>query len=130
MRECNYCFQEKQVTEFYPSDRYKCIDCNKKLHRRYYERTYKARRDKYRAVQYKNSYGLTIAEYDELLVRQDGKCAICKLPPDKKRLCIDHDHKTGKVRGLLCDRCNLLLGRVYDDCSILSSAIEYLNQTK
>lgn len=51
-------------------------------------------------------YGLTTAQYDQMLDRQDGRCAICRRQPRTKRLAVDHDHETGHVRGLLCDRCN------------------------
>lgn len=51
-------------------------------------------------------YGITAAQYDEMLEAQDGKCAVCRKPPGKQRLNVDHDHKTGLVRGLLCWTCN------------------------
>src|SRR5437867_13162633 len=50
--------------------------------------------------------GLSLAEYDALLAAQGGGCAICDRPPKTRRLDVDHDHRTGKVRGLLCHRCN------------------------
>src|SRR5207249_694982 len=53
--------------------------------------------------------GVTDAEYDRLLAAQGGGCAICGNPPKTRRLHVDHDHKTGEVRGLLCHRCNRLL---------------------
>jgi len=58
-------------------------------------------------------YGLTLTDYDGMLTRQDGLCAICRKPPKKIRLAVDHDHKTGKVRGLLCGFCNhYIVGRL------------------
>lgn len=53
-----------------------------------------------------NLYGLTTADYDDLLVYQGGSCAICDRPPGKTRLAVDHDHKTRYTRGLLCYQCN------------------------
>ena len=53
--------------------------------------------------------GVTDAEYDRLLAAQGGGCAICGNPPKTRRLHVDHDHKTGRVRGLLCHRCNRAL---------------------
>jgi hypothetical protein len=50
--------------------------------------------------------GFTAEDYDRLLAAQGGGCAICKAPPKTRRLHVDHDHKTGAVRGLLCHRCN------------------------
>lgn len=73
----------------------------------------------------KSRYGITPAEYQQMIVSQDGKCAICgnhfiRTPQ------IDHDHITGKVRALLCYKCNSLLGYAYDDVDILQNAIDYL----
>lgn len=57
-------------------------------------------------------YGLTPADYAAMLVAQGGACAICRLPEKADRnLAVDHDHETGIVRALLCNRCNVLLGR-------------------
>jgi len=53
--------------------------------------------------------GLSIEDYDELITAQGGGCAICGNPPKTRRLDTDHDHRTGKVRGLLCHRCNRAL---------------------
>lgn len=70
-------------------------------------------------------YGLSQAQNDEILkLQDDGKCAIClTLGP----LCIDHDHKTGQVRGMLCRSCNVLLGNAKDDKAILNRAVLCLN---
>jgi len=59
-----------------------------------------------RATALAGRYGLTIGEYDALLKRQKGRCAICRRPPKKRRLYVDHDHATKKIRGLLCASCN------------------------
>jgi hypothetical protein len=53
--------------------------------------------------------GVTVEQYDELLASQHGGCAICGAPPKTRRLDVDHDHRTGKIRGLLCHRCNRAL---------------------
>jgi len=58
------------------------------------------------AARIEKTYGLTAADYDALLGLQGGKCAICRGAPKSKRLAVDHDHKSGAVRGLLCSRCN------------------------
>ena len=56
------------------------------------------------------TYGLRPGEYAELLAKQGGKCAICRKVPRKRYLAVDHDHATGKIRGLLCFFCNSALG--------------------
>jgi len=72
-------------------------------------------------------YGLTAKEYDDLLELQGGRCAICRRRPRSRALAVDHDHRTGQVRGLCCQRCNHdLLGAAGDDVQILRSAVRYL----
>jgi Autographiviridae endonuclease VII len=70
-------------------------------------------------------YGISAAEYDALLAKQGGVCAICR-KHSKRRLCVDHCHRTGTVRGLLCDRCNLGLGSLKEDQASLVAALAYL----
>lgn len=89
----------------------------------------------------RRNYSLTLTEYAQMFAEQDGVCAVCKKPetaklPGRKKtkdtqkvvrdLSVDHDHKTGAVRGLLCNQCNHMLGAVNDDESVLLSAVEYL----
>lgn len=76
----------------------------------------------------KNTYGLTEADFESLLVKQGGVCAICKGPPIGKGNVyhVDHDHVTGRIRGLLCHACNLGLGGFRDNQESLLVAIEYL----
>jgi hypothetical protein len=74
-------------------------------------------------------YGLTVAEYVALADSQGGICAICKRAPHGGRrgaLHVDHDHKTGHVRGLLCDACNNGIGRFRDDPDLVRAALVYL----
>lgn len=74
----------------------------------------------------KRNFGLSIADFDRMLEKQGGVCAICgRKPPFGriKNLAVDHDHKTGKIRGLLCNKCNSFLGYVRDD---LSQAVRYV----
>jgi hypothetical protein len=59
---------------------------------------------------YRQSYGITVEQYDVLSSQQNGVCAICGRPPVKRRLAVDHNHTTGQIRGLLCIACNTLVG--------------------
>lgn len=78
----------------------------------------------------KRKYGLTLAEFDRMLAAQNGACAICGTtrPGASGSMRIDHDHRTGRIRALLCDRCNRALGIVNDDVSLLQAAIRYLQK--
>jgi len=77
--------------------------------------------------QLKKKYNITQEDYEILLEQQNFKCAICKEESDKK-LHIDHDHKTGKVRGLLCSPCNTGLGLMKDSILLLQNAMIYLGE--
>ncbi len=87
-----------------------------------------------RAKDYKKRYSITIKDYEELLEQQDRKCAICGSTKtgDKSKIffSIDHNHKTGKVRGLLCVHCNHGLGGFKDNPEFLASAIAYILKQK
>lgn len=74
-------------------------------------------------------YGLTHDEYQALLEAQGGVCAICGNGAQQRSLAVDHDHETGAVRGLLCDRCNPMLGYARDNAVVLQAAIAYLAKT-
>jgi hypothetical protein len=104
-----------------------CHECDKAYQRRYKHENlarYSAKRTAYAR---RKICGITPVEYAEMLVRQNGVCAICKgVDKDGRSLAIDHCHQTGKKRGLLCGRCNLTLGRVEDDVEILQGMIQYL----
>ena len=73
-----------------------------------------------------------VLEANKLYVKQKGKCAICGVEEInlKRSLRLDHDHKTGKIRGFLCDRCNVVLGLCVDDIEIFISMISYLEEHK
>lgn len=78
---------------------------------------------------YLRKYGMKKAGYDRLLYLQDGVCAICKRPQKgAKRLAVDHDHRTGVVRGLLCDACNHAIGEMEDSPARLRCAARYLSK--
>lgn len=86
-----------------------------------------------REQQLRKNYGLTPEDYDRMYDEQGGKCAICKSDDHKGRKSvkywpIDHCHTTGKIRGLLCFRCNSGLGNFKDDIDSLKQAIEYLEK--
>lgn len=73
-------------------------------------------------------FGITAAEYDQMVMARCGSCDICGEPatPRKKSLAVDHDHDTGAVRGLLCSNCNTGIGNLRDDPELLNRAVAYL----
>lgn len=89
----------------------------------------------YRESDLKRYYGIGLLEYSQLFMAQNGKCAICGSEygghrnGEQKALAVDHDHKTGNVRGLLCEPCNQGIGKLKEDVTILQKAIEYLNKS-
>lgn len=84
----------------------------------------------------KRKFGISLEKYNELLNSQNKVCAICNKKEDTiirnkvKELSVDHCHKTGKIRGLLCNRCNISLGGFLDSVEILKNAVIYLNEGK
>lgn len=75
-------------------------------------------------------YRISQERYEELSNAQGGVCAICERHCEVRRLAIDHSHHTGKVRGLLCHKCNTALGLFKDDSEIIQAALNYLEKHK
>lgn len=144
-RVCTKCEKSKPVTEFYDrkdrkGKRSLCIEC---WTGRTTARTLEKRKQepfKYSALSYKSTikmkYGISIEEYDRLLKLQDGKCALCRKPEVRRlrgniaRLSVDHCHVTGKIRGLLCSKCNTAIGLFEDNKELMQKAIEYLEASR
>lgn len=91
--------------------------------------------ERYKAIRQRSAFrarlkkrGITLEEYEALLDQQEGRCGICRTDKAgaKKDWCIDHDHASGRVRGLLCHHCNVALGSVRDNPEILRRMIRYL----
>ena len=99
-----------------------CVKCQQTRHRpKVYENGGRARA-------FKRNYGISIDEYDKLFESQNGVCKICnKSCATGRRLSVDHDHTTGKVRGLLCRNCNVALGYLQDDPLLLERCVLYLD---
>jgi hypothetical protein len=82
-----------------------------------------------RRSQLKRQYGISPADYDALLAKQDGVCATCG-KPSEETLCVDHCHETGTIRGLLCRQCNFALGCFRESQAAMMAAIAYLGGSK
>jgi hypothetical protein len=94
-------------------------------HRRFVESGGQKR--SFRKTHLKKKYGLTPEQYEARLERQGGVCLICGRPPGKTALHVDHCHVTGRVRGLLCFRCNAALGQFDHDPEVIARAHEYVS---
>lgn len=143
---CKVCQNEynKEYLRSNPKIKKKISD-NRKENDRVYRKKNKIKRNEYlkewsiknpekrRAQKYRNRYGIDIKDYDILFLEQKGRCAICNTKEVKRKgmkyFAVDHCHKTDKVRGLLCYRCNSILGKVNDNIELLSNAIKYLKDS-
>ena len=86
-----------------------------------------SRRGAVRRSRLKRLYGLTVEQYDAMLAKQRGRCAICgSTEPKHTNWSVDHDHVTGQVRGILCSACNTGIGQLQDDPDIVRKALEYI----
>ena len=119
--------KEGKTKEWVQKNREKVNDANRK---RYHSLTPQEKQRRNRA-QNVATYGLTVEKYDAMLVKQGSVCALCdgaETNIKKTHLCIDHDHNTGKVRALLCDRCNRGIGAFGDNLDLLEKAVLYLQK--
>jgi len=136
--KCTVCKAEKALSEFPMRKTHRpgkpvsqCTAC-----RVAYNKAYRVKnKEKFLAVERKSklkiTYGITPEQYNAMLNAQEGKCAICsaKKPGGRtKMFFIDHCHNTGKIRGLLCMRCNTGLGLFLDNSKFLFNAISYLKE--
>jgi hypothetical protein len=94
-----------------------------------YQKAYRQRNKAIlRAKTIAKKFKISVELYLSMIDSHKGRCAICNRKPSKKKfLCVDHDHKTKKVRGLLCSQCNLALGLLRDSEALLKAALSYLN---
>jgi len=135
LKTCNVCKEMKSISQF-STDQAKmdklcgmCQACNQKRCNKWYSEN-KLRQKNNRL---KQSYGVTLEEYNRILGAQAGVCAICKLPPSgayksAMSLNIDHCHTTGKIRGLLCNKCNSGIGFFQESVELTAKATEYLGK--
>ncbi len=85
-------------------------------------------KDRQRNSKLKRAYGLTLKQKQILYALQCGRCAICGFYIELNKLCVDHDHDTKKIRGLLCCKCNLAIGLFSNSPTVLTSAKTYLQK--
>lgn len=84
--------------------------------------------DKIRNKNYKDRYGITLDDYNDMLTAQDYRCYLCGTHNEESKLYVDHCHTTKTVRKLLCQHCNSGLGHFKDDPKVMKKAIDYLRK--
>jgi hypothetical protein len=127
-KECSTCGFVKSIFDFPHRNNRKiktqpyCISCAVKSNRE----SNLLNPEKKKDYHYKRTYNITIDQYNSILESQDNKCAICFKSKDK--MCLDHCHSTGRIRGILCDSCNRSIGLLKEDKNVLYNAIKYLTK--
>lgn len=144
---CSKCKESKNINEFHLKGggkrRNDCSECVRSYGKLYRLRNRELIRKKKREYHKNNphikrrsylklEYGISMGDYEELLKKQGYKCKICKSNTPRctqhKHLYVDHDHSTGKIRGLLCNRCNMGIGHLEDNVEFFKEAIKYLEK--
>ena len=134
VRECNMCRRvtplsgmKKNGTKASGRRRWgtRCAPCSATQARQWYADN----KEYANAAAQVRAYGITVEDYAELMRAQGGGCAICfTIENSGHRLCVDHNHSTGAIRGLLCHGCNRGLGLLQDDPDVLARAITYIER--
>jgi hypothetical protein len=142
MKVCSLCRTSLPLSEFYqrssqngPGLRAECKACcgrrskkhyeqNREHYKQYASRRNRMRPDERRSIHLKRMYGITNTIYEAMYEAQDGRCGICSEP--HRRLVVDHDHDSGRVRGLLCRKCNAAIGQLKDNPVLLRRALSWL----
>ncbi len=135
--KCSKCKKFKTVSNFHKSKNRPnglncyCKDCRYVLNHR--PDIMEQRRQAGRKHTLRVRYNLTLEDYNEMFEIQNGTCLICNKPEKRKLkngiifpLVVDHNHKTGQIRGLLCDRCNKVLGWIDENILLLKALEKYL----
>jgi hypothetical protein len=141
-KQCTKCCKTKSLTEFSKNKKfpdglsYWCKSCNAAQSKAWREADYERKILNNRKKCLKSRYNMSIEDYNKILDLQCGKCAVCGNTETAKHqnglikhLTIDHCHKTGKIRGLLCDACNRAEGFLKSDPNIVRKLAEYLEKS-
>lgn len=133
---CKSCRIVKPLNEFHHSKKHKlyekhypdslCKAC-KAIKNKTWSKANPEKANRYKIKsKLKLRYKISIEEYDAMVVAQNNLCAICNQSQTRRNLSVDHCHQTNRVRGLLCDKCNLALGMINDDLTIVEGIKRYL----
>jgi hypothetical protein len=132
-KTCSRCGEEKPLVDFHlrskkePWPKSACKDCHRERARGYWVKN-PLPKEAQREKNLQSAFGIGIKDYEALLEKQGNRCAICEIDTcaSGRNFAVDHDHKTGKIRGLLCKFCNTALGQFKENQTSLLKAVEYL----
>lgn len=144
---CSFCYQIKYVSEnkekvmesarnWQQKNKDKSLESTRRWRSKNRDTLLKTRREQRKAVEPRTrrgeivkKYGITLVDYEEILAKQNGLCAICeRVENNGKAFCVDHDHENGKIRGLLCYKCNTAIGLLGDNIDLAERAVSYLRK--
>lgn len=153
MKKCSRCGQEKTTSDYHKDNRNPdglygwCKDCARAKAREYrannvekvrasQRETKRKKPEFYWEKNLRDHFGITVEQYQKMLDEQNGCCAVCGLAETEihpksnrvRRLAVDHCHDTGRIRGLLCNRCNRAIGLFRDSADVIRGAIAYLEK--
>lgn len=135
IKKCNTCKISKPLSEFYKrldGVQHMCKECTRTYNKqRWADGHSRLTYEQSRRAKLKHRYGITLEEYDVLLEKQEGLCAVCKVDLStlsSKEVVVDHSHSTKEVRGILCTYCNSALGYFKDDPTRMREAAEYVER--
>ncbi len=139
-KRCYKCKEEKPFTdEFFVKSKNnksglktECKKCHNIRTKEWRKRNKEKIINKAKIRNRRNKYNITNKQYNNILEKQNNRCAICGIHKSKldKNFAVDHDHKTGEIQGLLCNACNLMLGCSKDNILILIKASKFLLKNK
>lgn len=130
MKTCTVCLVEKPLDDYQNDKRRSdgkkstCRPCKLERERRWRREHPEAARLHRRRIHLKKNYGITLAEFEAMLAAQEGKCAIGQCGRDAR--VVDHCHRSGKVRALLCSGCNTSIGHLREDPALIRSVAEWV----
>jgi len=144
MKTCTVCQTSKSLDEFYnyksskDGKSYRCKECDNIARKKWSDGNPEKAHLSQRERNLKHKYGVTLEWYNAKLKEQNYCCAICKTKENKVirgaieglNFAVDHNHETGKVRGLLCNQCNRALGMFKDNIELINKAIAYLERKR
>lgn len=136
-KECTVCGKTKPVSDFHlrsktqPWPKSACKECHRSRARQYWKNKPLSKEEQ-KEKNLQRSFGIGLKEYNQMLQEQNNSCAICGKNADSlsRSLAVDHDHTSGKIRGLLCMYCNTALGKFEDNKTNLLNAVSYLERNE